>query len=130
MSIFAPDRERISNAIRAAEARTSGEIVCVLAQTSSDTTAMPVLVAAVIALGMPWLLVAFSAMTVYGILSLQVATFLVLLMLLCFPRVRVALMPRKVRRAVAHRAALEQFAIRGIARKEGTLRDFDLCLAC
>jgi len=40
------------------------------------------------------------------------------LMLLCLPRVRVALMPRKVRRAVAHRVALEQFAIRGIAKKK------------
>ena len=31
---------------------------------------------------------------------------------------RVALMPRKARRAIAHRAAMEQFAIRGIARKK------------
>ena len=33
-------------------------------------------------------------------------------------RVRVALMPRAARRAVAHRAAMEQFRIRGIARKK------------
>jgi putative membrane protein len=118
MNISAPDRQRISNAIRAAEARTSGEIVCVLAQTSSDTTTLPVLVAAVAALGLPWLLVAFTAMTVHGILSLQVAAFLLFLVVLWLPRVRVALMPRKARRAVAHRVALEQFAIRGIARKQ------------
>ena len=118
MSISAQDRERISSAIRAAEAKTSGEIVCVLAQTSSDATALPILIAAVAALALPWLLVAFTAMTVHRILSLQIVVFLALLVLLCLPRVRVALMPRKARRAIAHRVAMEQFAIRGIARKK------------
>jgi putative membrane protein len=118
MSISAQDRERVSIAILAAEARTSGEIVCVLAQTSSDAMPLPILVAAVAALALPWLLVAFTAMTVQRILSLQIVVFLALLVILCLPRVRVALMPRKARRAVAHRVAMEQFAIRGIARKK------------
>ena len=118
MSISAQERERISIAIRAAEARTSGEIICVLAQTSSDATALPVLIAAVAALVLPWLLVAFTAMTVHQILSLQIVVFFALMVLLCLPRVRVALMPRKARRAVAHRVAMEQFTIRGIARKK------------
>jgi putative membrane protein len=55
-------------------------------------------------------------MTVYRILSLQVIAFLGLTVLLCLPRVRVALMPRRARRAVAHRVAMEQFRTRGIAR--------------
>jgi putative membrane protein len=42
--------------------------------------------------------------------------FVALCAVLCLPRVRVALMPRAARRAVAHRAAVEQFDIRGIAR--------------
>ena len=117
MTISTQDRERISVAIRAAEAKTSGEIVCVLAQSSSDATALPVFLAAVAALALPWLLVAFTAMTVQRILSLQIVLFFVLMMVLCLPRVRVALMPRKARRAVAYRVAMEQFAIRGIARK-------------
>jgi len=50
MSVSAQDRERISAAIRAAEAGTSGEIVCVLAQTSSDATGLPMLLAAAAAL--------------------------------------------------------------------------------
>jgi putative membrane protein len=116
MSISEQDRERISKAIRAAEAKTSGEIVCVLAQTSSDAIALPILIAAVAALALPWLLVAFTAMTVYRILSLQVIVFFVLIVLLCLPRVRVALMPRRARRAVAHRVAMEQFRTRGITR--------------
>ena len=119
MNITELDRERISTASRAAEAKTSGEIVCVLAQTSSDTTALPILVAALLALALPWLLMAFTAMSVHRILLLQIVVFLALAVLLCLPRVRIALVPRAARRAVAHRVAMEQFSIRGIARKKG-----------
>jgi putative membrane protein len=118
MNISAQDRERISAAIRAAEAGTSGEIVCVLAHRSSGAMTLPILLAAIVALALPWLLVAFTAMSVHRILTLQVATFVVLAVALCLPAVRVALVPRAMRRAVAHRAAIEQFTIRGIARKK------------
>ena len=118
MQIPVQDRERIAAAIRAAEAKTSGEIVCVLAQTSSDVMALPILLATAAALAVPWLLIGLTAMTVQRILSLQVLTFLVLIVVLCLPRLRVALLPRKARRAVAHRVAMEQFVIRGIARKK------------
>jgi len=117
MSITEQDRSRISSAIQAAEARTSGEIVCVLAQSSADGTTLPILIAATVALGLPWVLVATTALPVARILSLQVLVFVVLSLLLCLPQVRVALMPRRARRAVAHRSAMEQFTIRGIARK-------------
>jgi putative membrane protein len=117
MSISVEDRSRISSAIRAAESRTSGEIVCVMAQSSTDAKAIPIILAAVVAFTLPWLLVAYTAMPVQRILSLQIIVFLLLSVLLCLPRIRVALLPRRVRRAVAHRAAVEQFAIRGIARK-------------
>jgi putative membrane protein len=116
MSISEQDRERISTAIRAAEAKTSGEIVCVLAKSSTDVTALPVFIAAVVALALPWLLVASTAMPVNRILSLQIVVFLALALLLCLPRIRVALLPRAARRAVAYRAAMEQFNMRGIAQ--------------
>ena len=118
MHISEQDRERISTAIRSAEARTSGEIVCVLAQASTDATALPVLLAALASLALPWLLVAFTAMSVHRILLLQVIVFFALAAVLCLPRVRIALVPRAARRAVAHRVAIEQFFIRGIARKK------------
>jgi putative membrane protein len=118
MNISQQDRERISAAIRAAEATTSGEIVCVLAQTSSDTTALPILLAAVVAVALPWLLVALTAFSVHRILLLQTAVFFVLSILLSLPRVRVALLPRAARRAAAYRAATEQFHIRGVSRKK------------
>jgi putative membrane protein len=118
MNISAQDRERIATAIRDAEAQTSGEIVCVLAQASSDAAALPILIAAVVALALPWLLVAFTTMAVEQILSAQIAVFFVLTFLLCLPRIRVALLPRAARRAVAHRVAMEQFVIRGVSRKK------------
>ena len=111
------DHDRIANAIHSAKGKTSGEIVCVLAQTSSRTTALPVLIAAVFALALPWLLTSLTAMTVQRILSLQALAFFLLLMILCLPRVQVALMPRKARRATAHQAAMEQFLNRGLGRR-------------
>jgi putative membrane protein len=116
MMLSKQERDRISTTIRAAEANTSGEIVCVLAERSADPGALAVLLAALAALIVPWLLVAFTAMTVQRILGLQIVVFLVLLAVLCLPRLRMALVPRRMRRAAAHRAAMEQFMIRGIAR--------------
>ena len=119
MDFSEQDRARISAAIRANEARTSGEIICVLAKSSSDqATALPVLIAAVLALALPWVLMAATSMALQSMLSLQVLAFLVLLAVLGLPRVRTALIPRATRRALAHRAAMEQFVIRGIARKK------------
>ena len=117
MDLNEQDRVRISSAIRASEARTTGEIVCVLAENSSaDATGVPVMLAAIVALALPWPLMMFTALPLQSILSLQVLTFLGLLTILCLPRVRVALLPRAARRALAHRAAMEQFLTRGIAR--------------
>jgi putative membrane protein len=118
MSVSAQDRERVAAAIRAAEARSSGEIVCVLAHGSTDAIGLSTLVAAVAALALPWILVAFTALSVHRILILQVALFAAVMALFCLPAARAALLPRRARRAVAHRAAMEQFVVRGIARKK------------
>jgi putative membrane protein len=118
MSISEQDRERIAAAIRAAEAKTSGEIVCVLADTSTDAIGLPILLATFAALALPWALMAATALPVRSILLLQVITFIVLASVLCLPQIRVALLPRRARRALAHRVAVEQFSIRGIARKK------------
>jgi putative membrane protein len=116
MTISTQDHERITRAIRSAEVQTSGEIVCVLARISSHATVFPVFIAAIVALVLPWLLVSFTAMPVLRILSLQVILFIVLLMVFSIPAVRVMLVPRKARRAIAYRVAMEQFINRGIAR--------------
>lgn len=118
MSLSKEESARISDAIHAAEARTSGEIVCVLAQSSSHFAALPILLAAVLALALPWVLVAFSEMTVQRILSLQLIVFLLVGGTLSLPPVQAAFIPRRARRAAAHRVAMEQFVIRGVARKQ------------
>jgi putative membrane protein len=118
MEMSAEDRDRITEAIRAVEERTTGEIVCVLAEQSSDSHALPILIAALIALTAPWLLVAFTMLPVLAILSWQVVVFLALALVLCLPRVRVALIPRRARRAMAFRVAAEQFFTRSVSRKQ------------
>lgn len=109
MTLTEPDRRRIAAAIRAAETRSSGEIVCVLARTSTGVTVLPVLIAAVLALALPWLLVATTTLAVQRILELQAGAFLALAVILSLPRVQVALLPRAMRRVLAHRLAMEQF---------------------
>jgi putative membrane protein len=54
----------------------------------------------------------------------QIATFLVLAPVLCLPYVRVALVPPAARRAVAHRVAMEQFAVRAISPARQTAPAF------
>src|SRR5258708_35506629 len=115
MSMWGEDGRSSWGGWGAAGARTSGQIVCVLAQNSSGATALPIFIAAIAALAAPWLLVAFTHLAVQRILSLQIAVFIALCVVLCLPPVRVALMPRAARRRLAHRAAVEQFNIRGIA---------------
>lgn len=119
VELSAEDRQRISAAIAAAERRTTGEIVCVLARSSTEPTAMPILLAALGALALPWLLVGLTTLSVQAILWLQLALFVALAGLLCVPRIRAALVPPATRRALAHRAAMEQFMLRGIGRTEG-----------
>jgi len=118
MDMSPEDRDRITAAIRAVEARTSGEIVCVLAEQSADSGALPILLAALVALVAPWLLVAFTMLPVLAILSWQIVVFLASALLLCLPRVRVALIPRRARRATAFRVATEQFFTRSVSRKQ------------
>lgn len=119
MDISPQDRERISAAVQRAEGATSGEIVCVLARRSADTGALGMLVAALLALALPWGLMFFTALPLQEILGLQLALFVGLAVLLSMPPLAVLLLPRSVRRAAAHRAALEQFVARGMGRTGG-----------
>jgi putative membrane protein len=80
---------------------------------------LPLILAAAASLALPWLLVAFTGMPIYRILLLQLVTFVVAALLLCQKRVRVALMPRAARRAVANQVAMQQFRAYGVARTKG-----------
>jgi putative membrane protein len=117
MEFTKDDFKAISAAIHGAEQRTCGQIVCVLVRSSSDYIHIPVLWASVLALCLPWPLIYFTQWSVQRIFLLQIALFLVVAVLafLSMP-LRLALVPRPVQRTRAHRAALEQFVLRGISR--------------
>jgi putative membrane protein len=117
MSLSKDDQTRIAAAIHAAELRTDGEIVCVLAKSSSDYAAYPLAWAALIALLTPWLLITLTDFSVNRILLIQVLVFFGFFILFSVPVLHHLLVPRPVQRSAAHRAAMEQFMIRGLSRK-------------
>jgi putative membrane protein len=115
MKFSKQDHEAVAAAIRAAEQRTCGQIVCVLARTSSDYAHVPILWASALALFTPWPLIAFTLWSVERIFLVQLAVFILAALAISLTPLRVTLTPRAVRRAHAHRAALEQFVLRRVA---------------
>jgi putative membrane protein len=114
MAIPHEEAVRIEAALRTAQARSTGQIVCVLARASSAYEIMPLIWSALIALATPWPLLFLTEWSAERIFLAQLAVFLVALCLLSLPALRLRLTPRSVRRANAHRAALEQFVLRGV----------------
>ena len=114
MQFSRQDHEAISAAIRAAESRTSGQIVCVLAHASSDYAHVPILWASALALLAPWPLIVFTPWSVQRIFLIQLVVFVVAALVFSLTPLRLALVPRAAQRAHAHRAALEQFVIRRV----------------
>ena len=109
------DHETVAAAIHEAEKRSSGQIVCVLARSSSDYAHVPILWASVLALLLPWLLIELTSWSVQRIFLLQFAVFLGAALVFSWMPLRLALVPGAVRRAQAHRVALEQFVVRRVA---------------
>lgn len=112
------DKMRVTEAIRAAEAKTAGEIVCVIARHSSDYRLVPVAWAAALALFVPLpflYLTAWSAPVVY---LLQIIAFLLGTFVLSHSALRFRIVPRRARHDRAHAEAMRQFDVRGIAKTE------------
>jgi putative membrane protein len=118
MPIAPEDHSRISEAMRAAEQKTSGEIVCVLARSSSEYHAVPVLAGTALALILPWAFVFLTQWSVERILVAQLVTFLAATAICALTPLGMALVPRRIKRVRAHRAAMEQFHSRGLGRLE------------
>jgi putative membrane protein len=112
------EQRRVGAAIKAAEATTAGEIVCVLALASSDYKGYATAWSALLALIAPWFLIAVTNLSVHEIFLAQIVLFVVLFSILSESPLSRVLVPRRVRRAEAHRAAMEQFMIRGMVRKK------------
>jgi putative membrane protein len=110
------DYDAITAAIREAENRTCGQIVCALAHASSAYAHIPILWSSLLALFTPWPLIYFTQWSVQRIFLVQLIVFLITAVAFSWTPLRILLVPRAIQRARAHRAALEQFMLRGISR--------------
>jgi putative membrane protein len=115
MQLSKEQHAAVSVAIHEAEKRTSGQIVCVLARASADYAHIPILWASGLALIAPWPMIVFTPWSVQRIFLIQIAIFAVAALVFSWMPLRLALVPRSVRRARAHHAALEQFVVRRVA---------------
>jgi putative membrane protein len=120
MSLFS-DAElgRISEAIAAAERKTSGEIVAVVTAASENYLYVPFMWAALAALLVPWPLIYLTWWPMHVVYFVQLAVFIVLVMLLMPRAVRVGLVPRSIKREHAHRRAIEQFLTQNLHTTAG-----------
>lgn len=118
MPITKEDHDAVAAAIRAAEERSSGQLVCVLSHSSSSYAHVPILWASALTLLLPWPLIYLTDWSVQRIFVLQLALFLVAGIALSWMPLRLALVPRSLRQARAHRAAIEQFFLRHISHTQ------------
>ena len=115
MRFGSDDYEAVAVAIREAEKKTSGQIVCVLAHASSRYVHVPILWAIALALFVPWPLIDFTQLSVQRIFLIQLVVFIAAGLIFSWMPLRVLLVPRALQRSRAHRAAIEQFVIRSIS---------------
>lgn len=118
MNITESGRQEIADAIRAAEAMTSGEIFCVFARSSDDYRYIPLLWAAVVALILPAPLILLTLWPVQIIYLAQLVLFLVSALVLAWTPLRVRLVPGPIKRRRAHRHAMELFLSHGLHMTE------------
>jgi putative membrane protein len=108
------DRERIADAIRAAEAKTSGEIFCVIARHASDYRLVPLAWAAAVALVVPAPLIYFTLWPASVIYVVQLIVFIAAALGLSLPDVRFHIVPRRTQHERAHLQAMQQFFAHGL----------------
>lgn len=113
------DRDRITAAIGLAERRTSGEIVVLVAGRAGLYRSVALLLALLCGLAVPWPLILLTAWSAGSIALAQAAVVLAVLAATLHPGARTAIVPRALKRARAHDAALREFASRGVTRTRG-----------
>jgi putative membrane protein len=112
------DKVRITEAIRQAEQKTSGEIFCVVAHNASDYRLVPVAWAAVIALAVPWPLIHFTLWPASVIYFLQLVVFVAVTIALSQPAIRFRIVPRRAKHDRAHALAMRQFFAQALHQTE------------
>jgi putative membrane protein len=113
------DEAAIAAAITRAEAKTSGEIVVVVAVASDGYRSFGLLWAALLALAVPMPLIFATKWPVEYIYLLQLAMFFICLVLFQWDPLRYELVPKSVRRARAHQRAVEQFLVQNLHTTKG-----------
>jgi putative membrane protein len=108
------DRRRLTDAIRAAEADTSGEIYVVVAREADEFRLVPVLWAALIALIVPWILHFLTYWPAGTILLVQVLTFVVIALVGSHAALRHRIVPTSLADEATRKAALAQFMAHGV----------------
>lgn len=111
------EKERIANAIRQAEQKTSGELVAVIAQASDAYSYIPLLWASLSALMLPGLLTLLGLET-DQLMLIQFVVFSVCAVLFRFTPLKIKVIPKYVRQQRARRAAREQFFLQGLHETE------------
>lgn len=110
---------RIAQAIALAEAETAGEIVVLVAARAGVYRSAPLLLALACGLAVPWPLILLTPWSAASIALAQAALVALVLLAFSHPRARLALVPRAIRRARAHEAALREFTTRGLTGTRG-----------
>jgi putative membrane protein len=112
------DKDRVAAAIRAAEAKTSGEIFCVVARSASDYHLVPVAWAALVALVVPAPLIYLTLWPAAAIYLIQLLAFIVVAIALSRPSIRFRIVPRRAKHDRAHALAMRQFLAQGLQQTE------------
>ena len=118
MRLDPAEAARIESAFDAAQLKTRAPIVCVLASASLASEAEFLLGAAVLALAAPLPLLLFSGMSAQRIYIAQLLVAILAAVVGSLPWTQRLLVPKRVQRAVCHRAALTQFVLRGLDRSQ------------
>ena len=118
MLIAQADKDRIAQAIRAAEANTAGEIFCVLAHRSSNYRLVPIAWAAALALVVPTPLIFLTLWPAWALYLAQLVAFIVAAVVLSWPPLRFAIVPRRAAHDRAHGEAMRQFLAQGLHETE------------
>lgn len=116
------ERQKVTAAINAAEAGTTGEIVVVAARESDDYIHVPIHIAAGVALALPllgWVWAQFypwdETLSLWWIFVAQLAVFIAVALALSLPAIRRAITPTSLKHKYAHRNAAAQFLATNIA---------------
>lgn len=108
------EKARIIDAITVAEAKTAGELFCVIAHASSGYSLVPVAWAALVALTVPAPLIYLTTWPAGLIYLVQLAAFIVTAAVFSLPAIRFRVVPNQAMRERAHVEAMRQFLAQGL----------------